>query len=127
MPMVIRRPRLGWTLLEPHRRKAVWLETTVEALGLESVAVVNARLENYAPPAPVDVVTSRGLAMSEGDMSRVLGWLAPGGRWLLITGENVATAVAARLGERVRVTRRSLEPASRALLVDIETAADCFT
>ena len=46
IPITIVRPELELTLLEATGKKAAFLEKAVEALGLEGVAVVNARAED---------------------------------------------------------------------------------
>ena len=122
LPMAVRRPELRWTLLEPRRKKAIFLETAVEAMGLSGVTVVRERMESFRPKRPVEAVTSRGLALKAGSVERVLGWMAPGGRWLLITGESVAQRLTRRLGRRgLRLSKETLAPASPAVLLLIET------
>lgn len=59
IPLVLARPGLHATLIEPRRRRVAFMRTAVGALGLrERVEVVEGRLEDWTPQ-PVDLALSR--------------------------------------------------------------------
>jgi 16S rRNA (guanine527-N7)-methyltransferase len=86
LPLAVARPGHRWTLLEPNRRRAVFLEEALLALGLEQARVVRARWEDFVPEAPLLAVTSRGVALTPDSLPKMADWLEPGGRLLLFTG-----------------------------------------
>lgn len=72
IPLVLRRPDLRVTLLEPLLRRATFLTRAVETLELgERVEVVRARAEDHA--RTYNAVVSRALA----PLPRLLGWCLP--------------------------------------------------
>ena len=98
LPLAVARPGHQWTLLEPNRRRAVFLEEAFATLGLESASVVRRRWEDFVPDHPDRhflTITTRGLAVTVSFLSTVANWLEPAGRLLLFTGEE-------RSGELVR-------------------------
>lgn len=87
LPLAIVRPRLRWSLVEPNRRKCVFLEEALRELDLHGCRVVRERLENLTPESPVSLLTSRGLAAARAHLARLGQWLSPQGRILLFTGQ----------------------------------------
>ncbi|KRV47315.1 16S rRNA (guanine(527)-N(7))-methyltransferase RsmG [Wenjunlia vitaminophila] len=88
IPLALTRPDLRITLLEPLLRRTIFLQETVEELGLDNVTVVRGRAEEVAGKLPpVDVVTARAVAPLE----RLAGWglplLRPRGEMLALKGE----------------------------------------
>lgn len=105
IPLVLARPDLDVTLLEPMARRVAWLEEVVDELGL-STAVVRGRAEEPGIRqrlAGADVVTARAVA----PLDRLWGWSAPllrsGGRLVALKGES-ADAEVARDGAAVART-----------------------
>lgn len=87
IPLAIGRPDVRVTLLEPLLRRSVFLQETVESLGLgERVRVIRGRAEDHRET--YDVVTARAVA----PLTRLLGWCLPlvrrGGRLVAMKGES---------------------------------------
>jgi 16S rRNA (guanine527-N7)-methyltransferase len=124
LPLAVVQPGGRWTLLEPNRRKAVFLEEAVAELGLEGVRVSRSRLEAFAPEEPLDVVTSRGVALSRESLATVTGWLKPTGRLLLFTsrdrGEQLAEWKGGGRGGVEAVAQVGLAPGFKSWLVVLE-------
>ncbi len=87
LPLAVARPGDHWTLLEPNRRRAVFLEEALWGLGLEGSRVVRMRWEDFVPDAPFLTITSRGVALPAGSLQTMAEWLEPAGRLLLVTGQ----------------------------------------
>jgi 16S rRNA (guanine527-N7)-methyltransferase len=98
----IARPDISVTLIEPLLRRTVFLEETVEALGLDNVIVMRARAEDVRET--YDVVTARAVAA----LDKLGRWCLPlvrkGGVLLALKGRTAedevkaATATLHRLG-----------------------------
>lgn len=83
IPIAIARPDVRVHLVEPLRRRVVWLRFVVEALALEDrVQILHGRAEEL-DPVPGDVVVSRAVA----PLRRLLPWCA---RWCRVGGLVVA-------------------------------------
>lgn len=100
LALLIARPDLRVTLVEPLLRRTDFLREAVAALGL-TAAVVRGRAEDPAVRAEVggaDAVVSRAVA----PLARLAGWslplLRPGGRMLAIKGERADDELAAARG-----------------------------
>ena len=87
IPLALVRPDLRITLLEPLLRRSVFLQETVDALGLSGrVTVVRGRAEDGGLPR-ADIVTARAVA----GLDKLLGWcwplVKPGGAIVALKGE----------------------------------------
>ena len=93
--LAIARPDLSLTLVEPLLRRTTFLNEAVEALGLESVAVVRGRADALHGKRQFDVVTSRALA----PLGRLLEWsmplVRPDGAMVAMKGSSAAEEIAA--------------------------------
>jgi len=98
LPLALVRPGLRFHLVEPNRRKCLFLEEAVRELGLGACRIVRERLERVVPEEPATLVTSRGLAAARIDLSRLGGWLSPEGRILLFSGQAKAESLAVPSG-----------------------------
>lgn len=87
LPLAVARRTLVWTLVEGNERKAVFLDEAVRALALDNASVVRARYESVSPETPIDVVTLRGVAVTEGVLEKIACELRPGGRLLWFSSE----------------------------------------
>ena len=89
VPLAIVRPEVRVTLIESVGKKAAFLQSVVEELQLENVAVVNGRAEAL-PAKSFDVVTCRAVA----SMQKLLVWcrslIRPGGMLLAMKGPKLA-------------------------------------
>lgn len=107
LPLAICRSAVRWTLLEPNRRKSLFLQEAARVLGLANVVVERARFEEYRPGARTRVVTTRGLALGREFFERVETWLEPGGLLLLFSAGKVLSERENELGGNWEVRARS--------------------
>jgi 16S rRNA (guanine527-N7)-methyltransferase len=92
IPLLLAAPGLSLLLVEPMLRRAVFLEETVELLGL-SARVVRGRVEEL-PAASVDVVVARAVAPLGRLLELTLPVLRPGGLLLALKGRGAAGELA---------------------------------
>ncbi len=93
LPLAIQSPGLHWTLLEPNRRKAVFLEEAIGSVTSGNATVVRCRFEDYEPRTDIAAITTRGVNVGP-ELSRAAeAWLRPGGRLLLFTGADKAAGI----------------------------------
>ena len=93
IPLAIVRPDLNVVLLEPLLRRSVFLEETVDLLGLgDRVTVVRGRAEGRPVP-PAEVVTARAVAA----LDQLITWCWPlvrkGGQLIALKGERAQQEV----------------------------------
>ena len=96
LPLAVARRALAWTLVEANERKAQFLHEAVRTLTLDNARVVRARYQNVSVKTPVDVVTLRGVAVTEEMLEKIGAELAPGGRLLWFSSEARLTEAAQR-------------------------------
>ena len=106
IPLLLARPDLKMTLLEPMQRRAVFCTEVREALGLD-FAVLQARAQD-APRRCADVVVVRAVAPLERLVPLVWPLLRPGGCLLALKGDRAAQEVRAAGTALARV--RAAEP-----------------
>jgi 16S rRNA (guanine527-N7)-methyltransferase len=104
------RPSLSVVLLEPLRRRSVFLEECVAELGLSNATVLRGRAEEKAVThVQADIATARAVA----PLDRLVGWAAgllrPGGQLLAIKGQSAAAELAAAEPVLARLGVRSAE------------------
>jgi 16S rRNA (guanine527-N7)-methyltransferase len=87
LPLALARRALAWTLVEANERKALFLDEAVRTLALDNARVVRGRYESVSVEPPVDVVTLRGVAVTEGMLEKIRAELGPGGRLLWFSSE----------------------------------------
>lgn len=87
LPLAVARRALAWTLVEANERKALFLDEAVRTLALDNARVVRARYQSFSVETPVDVVTLRGVAVTEGMLEKIGTELGPGGRLLWFSSE----------------------------------------
>ena len=93
IPLLLARPDLKMTLLEPMARRAAFCEEVKAALGLE-LTVLRARAQE-APRGTADVVTARAVAPLDRLVAMTFPLLRPGGRLLALKGEQAQDEVRA--------------------------------
>jgi 16S rRNA (guanine527-N7)-methyltransferase len=101
IPLVLVRPDLRMTLLEPLARRIRFLDYVREQLGLD-LALVRARAEEITPGA--DVVVARAVAPLSRLLDLAVPLLRPGGMLLAHKGAQV-TAELAGAAEKLRVLK----------------------
>lgn len=111
IPLAIVDPGLQFTLIEATGKKCRFLEHVRDALGLENVAVVNARAEGYRPEKRFDTVVARAVG-PVADLVKFSGALvADDGRLLAMKGRDPQAELALRLsGWRVAAVHRLAVP-----------------
>jgi 16S rRNA (guanine527-N7)-methyltransferase len=96
-------------LIEPLERRAVFLQETVDLLGLVNCRVIRARAENLAGLHRYDVVTARAVA----PLDRLLDWalplLRPAGELLAIKGAGAQAELTAAEATLSRLRAQSAE------------------
>lgn len=129
LPMAILNPAVQWSLLEPKRRKAVFLEEAIHTLRLSNVKIVRSRLEHYRPESAVDVVTSRGVSLGKDSLRIMSGWLQSEGQVILFTGRRLSQEIAryqcGSSGLRLRESRELPTRAKPWLLIMGRQKQDC--
>lgn len=89
VPLAIVDPSRAWTLLEPRRRRAAFLEEVVRALDLANVVVAAVTAEEAASgsmAAGFVVATARALAPPPAALAIIRPLVAPGGDIILFVG-----------------------------------------
>lgn len=106
LPLAIARPAIQWILLEPNKKKAVFLEEAKTRLGLSNVEVRRERYEAFEHYRPIDLVTTRGLSVDDKFLACVWRWLESGGCLYLWTGRSLAEEIARRCSPGWRAKKR---------------------
>jgi 16S rRNA (guanine527-N7)-methyltransferase len=86
LPLAIARPAWRIVALDSSHKKGAFLQQAVIELALPNVEAVIARVEDYAPPAPFDVVISRAFSDLATFAQSSARHLAPGGRLVAMKG-----------------------------------------
>jgi 16S rRNA G527 N7-methylase RsmG len=119
--MAICHRELRWKLLEPNRRKAVFLEHAAAALGLENVEVERVRFQLFPPPDPTQIITTRGVALEADSLLDLADWMEARGRLLLFTGAKTGVVVDRSWGRHWKlVADERLAPRFQARLLVLE-------
>jgi len=95
--LAIARPDLAFTLVESTAKKAAFLSAVVEGLGLANVTVRNDRAEKLLAEGlrgTFDVATARAVARLDALLPWTAPFVRPGGRVLLIKGEQAEVELA---------------------------------
>jgi 16S rRNA (guanine527-N7)-methyltransferase len=88
-------PDSSFTLLEPHERRAGFLELTTGDLGLANVVVDGRRLE-AATEGRFDVAVARAFSDPDQALRGLIGAVIPGGEAIVAVGPGAAVAPPAR-------------------------------
>lgn len=86
IPLAIVRPDVHFSLVESSHKKCAFLEQARGELALANVQVVCARVEQWHPEQPFDVVVSRAFAELADFVVQARHLVAPGGRMLAMKG-----------------------------------------
>lgn len=119
IPLLLARPDLALTLLEPMARRATFLDEVVQALGVDA-QVVRGRAEDF-PRASVDVAVARAVA----PLAKLAAWalplLRPGGTLLALKGRSAAAEIEAA------ASVLKLWPVATVSLVTVPSGAETAT
>ncbi|MHB1076174.1 16S rRNA (guanine(527)-N(7))-methyltransferase RsmG [Thiobacillus sp.] len=86
IPLAIARPDLQVTLIDSIAKKTAFLLQTKTELGLDNLAVVTNRVEDYRPETGFDLITSRAFSDLREFVALTRHLLEPAGRWLAMKG-----------------------------------------
>ena len=86
IPLAIARPSWHVVALDSSHKKGAFLQQAVIELSLPNAEAVIARVEDYAPSAPFDVVISRAFSDLATFAATSARHLAPGGRLVAMKG-----------------------------------------
>lgn len=92
IPLLLARPDLQMTLVEPMLRRVTFCEEVREALDLAALRIVRARAEEL-PPRSANVVVVRAVAPLPRLLAMTLPLLRAGGALLLLKGTSAAQEV----------------------------------
>lgn len=79
IPLALALPDTSFYLVESRRRRASFLRHACRVLGLTNVTVVHSRIEDWRPPAPIDLVITRAVSSDPSHLMRALAHLSPRG------------------------------------------------
>ncbi len=98
IPLAILRPGLEVVMLDANSKKTRFVQQAIAELGLANASVVQARVEDFHPPAGFDTVTARAFAALPDLLDRVHHLCAKGGIVVAMKGPRAGEELAA-LGE----------------------------
>ena len=90
VPLAIVEPTREFTLVEPRRKRASFIDVSASRLGLRNVRVRVGRSDDVPPALFANVVT-RATFSSEAELRACLTWVAPGGRLIAYRARDVAS------------------------------------
>ncbi len=108
VPLAIAAPEQSFTLLEPRRKRASFLQVAVSRLGLTNVRVVNGSSRD-APDRAYDAAVTRATFSDPEELSACLHWVRPGGVLLAYRASGTATPEVRTHAYNVRGAPRLLE------------------
>jgi 16S rRNA (guanine527-N7)-methyltransferase len=124
IPLAIARPSWRVVMLDSNHKKGAFVQQAVIELSLANAEAVVARVEDYAPAAPFDVVISRAFADLATFAATSARHLAPGGLLVAMKGVHPDEEIAALpAGIRIVATHALVVPgleAQRHLIVMAE-------
>ena len=65
IPIALFRPKLNIVMIESRGKKAEFLNEAISILGLNNIAIWQGRLEEFSPSFQFDILTIRGVSISE--------------------------------------------------------------
>ena len=86
IPLAIMAPEVAFTLLDSNGKKTRFVQQAVLELGLGNVEVVHARVEDWHPEAPFDVVISRAFSSLREMVEKAGPWCGREGVLLAMKG-----------------------------------------
>jgi len=100
-------------LVEANNKRATFLREAIDTLGLDNATVVEARLEasiaDETLEGPVHVLVARGWTSGWGPLLGIMAPLmTPGGRAILLTGEETQRALRRHLAQGTELSRSHL-------------------
>jgi 16S rRNA (guanine527-N7)-methyltransferase len=102
IPLAIVNPGMTFVLLDRSSKKIRFVRQAIMSLGLKNAEAVAARVEDFAPEAPFDVILARAFASLADIWRGAAPLLAPGGRVLAMKGQWPEAEIG-RLGHKVNL------------------------
>lgn len=102
IPLAIVNPGMTFVLLDRSSKKIRFVRQAILSLGLKNAEAVAARVQDFAPEAPFDVVLARAFASLADIWAGAASLLAPGGRVLAMKGQWPEAEIG-RLGQAVNL------------------------
>ena len=87
IPLAIVNPGMTFVLLDRSSKKIRFVRQAILSLGLKNAEAVAARVEDFAPEAPFDLLLARAFASLADIWGGAAPLLAPGGRVLAMKGQ----------------------------------------
>jgi 16S rRNA (guanine527-N7)-methyltransferase len=119
LPLAVVLPHISFTLIESRRKRASFLRQARVALGLTNVEVLQQRAEDVTA-GPFDTVLARAVAPPADLLSITRPLIAPGGRLVLLTGEDKARDLVSRASGFTELAAGSTIPGMRSRIVVLE-------
>lgn len=118
VPLAVARAEISITALEANQKKSLFLKEAKDELGLSSLEVANARLEEF-DWADYDVLTSRALDRAEETLPSIIERMKPKQRMMLYCARDLIAKLGA--GTRCEIKAHPI-PGSEARMVAIFTS-----
>ena len=121
IPIALMRPEAKIVLIEPMERRVEWLTMVVDDLGLKTVRIVRARVEELVDEEMFTVVTARAVKA----MTTLIEWtrevISPGGRILALKGASVEGELvkAKKLIKRYRLSQPQIHVADGGGILEV--------
>lgn len=114
IPLQILRPSRSLDLVDSREKRAAFLQTVIEKLGLSGVKVHTMRIKAFLEQLPGeprwDWVSWKGIRLSQSDLSPLLRRLEPRGQLWMFHGSELALSDPARVDELPELVRRERCP-----------------
>lgn len=122
IPLAICRPDVQFVLIEPMERRANWLISIVEELGLKNVRVIRARAEEVTEH-DFDVVTARAVSALPKLLRITVPLARAGGQVLALKGSKAADEIEASkpLQKKLKISEFAILYTGKGLLADPTT------
>lgn len=93
--LAIARPDVEWVLIETMERRVAWLTEQKNALGLDNVAIVRTRAEEWNRGSSLDAVTARAVSALRTLIPLTAPLVRDGGELILLKGANAEREIEA--------------------------------
>lgn len=118
------RPETKVTLIESTGKKAAFLTAAGEAMDLNNLKVIPARIESVRLPAPPDIITARALARLDKLLGYGAGIQGKSTRYFLLKGQDVEVELTeAAKSWTMDVTRHQSKTSPEATILEIGNLA----
>ena len=99
IPLAVVLPHVRFTMLEGTQKKARFVETAIEALGLQNAEIFAERAEDWLKKNPAEVLTARAMAPLHKAAAWFGGAVSKGSRVLMYKGPDAEAEIAEAMHE----------------------------